>query len=238
MKKLLLLASLAASLSITAQDLVIEDANAERRSLNGSFHAIRVSDGIELFITQGNTESLAVSASEPKYLERLRTEVSDGVLKIYYDNKTMVWNSNERRKLKAYVSFTQLTQLKASSGAEVQAKTVLKLESLALDFSSGATFKGTLELTRLETSQGSGAEINVSGKANSLKAEASSGAIFKGYDLAAGECEARASSGGEVRVTVNKELAARASSGGSIRYRGDGVLRDINVSSGGSVKRS
>ncbi len=238
MKKLLLFAGLAATLTLHAQDLVIEDANAEKRNLSGSFHAIRVSDGIELLVTQGNAESVAVSASEPKYLERLKTEVSDGVLKIYYDNKTMVWNSNERRKLKAYVSFKSLNQIKASSGADVRAKSLLKLESLDLDFSSGAQFNGNVEVARLEASQGSGAEVNVSGKAVSLKAEASSGGIFKGYDLAAGQCEAKASSGGEVRITVNKELAAKASSGGSIRYRGDGVLRDIDVSSGGSVKRS
>jgi hypothetical protein len=238
MKKLLLAAGMFATLSLAAQDLVIDDANAKRRSLSGSFQSIRVSDGIELLLTQGSEESVAVSASESKYLERLKTEVSDGVLRIYYDNKSMVWNNNERRRLKAYVSFKTLNQIKASSGAEVQAKSVWKLDALQLDFSSGARFNGSLEVNELATSQGSGSEINLSGKAASLKAEASSGAVFKGYDLAAGFCEAKASSGGEVRITVNKELAAKASSGGSIRYRGDGVLRDINVSSGGSVKRS
>ncbi len=238
MKKLLCVGALFCSLSLAAQDLVINDPNAEKRSLGASFHAIQVSDGIELMLTQGDAEAVAVSAAEPKYLERLKTEVNDGVLKIYYDNKTMVWNSNERRRLKAYVSFSALDRIKASGGAEVQARSVLKLPALELNFSSGARFTGELDVKELETSQGSGAEVSVSGKAARLKAEASSGGIFKGYDLAAAECEARASSGGEVRVTVNRELAAKASSGGSIRYRGEGVLRDINVSSGGSVKRS
>jgi hypothetical protein len=238
MKKLMFSLFTLFSLSLFAQDVVINDANAEKRPLTGSFNAIHVSDGIELLLTQGGTESVAVSASETKYLDRLKAEVVDGILKIYYDNKAMVWNGNEKRKLKAYVSFKNLERLKASSGADVRMKSVLTVNKLHLSFSSGAQFNGEVEVTQLEASQNSGSEINVTGKAENLKTDLSSGAMFKGYDLMVNYCEAKANSGAEVRITVNKELAAKASSGGSIRYKGEGVVKDINVSSGGAVRRS
>jgi len=238
MKKLFVAFITLLSLQAFAQDVVVSDANAEKRIVTGSFSAIHVSDGIELLLTQGGNESVAVSASDNKYIERLKTEVSNGVLKIYYDNKAMVWNSNEKRKLKAYVSFKELEELKAGSGADVKCKSVLQLDNLKMDFSSGAQFNGEVAIQHLETNQGSGSEINATGKAEHLKADASSGAIFKGYDLSVNDCEAKASSGGEVRITVNKELAAKASSGGSIKYKGEGVIKDINVSSGGTVKRA
>jgi hypothetical protein len=226
------------SLQAFAQDVVVNDANAEKRTLSGSFSAIHISDGIELFLTQGSSESVAVSASGNKYIERLKTEVSGGVLKIYYDNKTMVWNSNEKRKLKAYVSFKNLEELKAGSGADVKCKSILQLDNLKMDFSSGSQFNGELDIKNLEAHQSSGSEINATGKAETLKTDLSSGAVFKGYDLSVNYCEAKASSGGEVRITVNKELAAKANSGGSIKYKGEGVVKDINVNSGGSVKRA
>lgn len=238
MKKLLFAALTFCSLQLFAQDVVVNDANAERRTLNAGFTAIQVSDGIELLLTQGNEETVAVSASDEKYMERFKTEVVDGTLKIYYDNKTMIWNSNEKRKLRAYVSFKNLDRLKGSSGADVKMKSVLAVESLEMSFTSGAQFNGEVNVTRLEASQNSGSEINITGKADNLKTDLSSGAIFKGYDLAVNYCEAKASSGAEVRITVNKELAAKANSGGSIRYKGEGVVKDINVNSGGSVKRS
>lgn len=237
MKKLLFSLLAFVSLQSFAQDIVVNDANAEKRPLSAGFNAINLSDGIELFLTQGSTESVAVSASEQKYMERFKTEVVDGTLKIYYDSKTTIWNSNEKRKLRAYVSFKNLETLKASSGSNVTAKSVLALDNLKMNFSSGAQFNGEINIVSLEVSQNSGSEINTTGKAENLKTDLSSGAIFKGYDLSVNYCEAKASSGAEVRITVNKELAAKANSGGSIRYKGDGVVKDINVNSGGSVKK-
>ncbi len=238
MKKIFLSFIALLSLQLFAQEVVLNDANAEKRTLAASFSAITVSDGIELFLTQGGSESVAVSASDAKYIERLKTEVVDGTLKIYYDNKAMVWNSNEKRKLRAYVSFKNLEQLKGSSGSDVKMKSVLAVDNLKMHFSSGAQFTGELDVKELEVSQNSGSEVITTGKVDNLKTDLSSGAIFKGYDLSVNFCDAKASSGGEVRITVNKELAAKASSGGSIRYKGDGVVKDINVSSGGSVKKS
>jgi len=46
--------------------------------------AIQVSHAINLYLTQSNEEAVAVSAKDTKYRERIRTEVKDGVLKIWY----------------------------------------------------------------------------------------------------------------------------------------------------------
>src|SRR5687768_2800179 len=104
MKKLLF--SLLTLISLTAfAQQVINDPNATTRTLNAGFTAISVSSGVELFLTQGNEETIAVSANDKKYLERFKTEVVNGTLKIYYDNNGISWKSNEKRHLKAYVSF-------------------------------------------------------------------------------------------------------------------------------------
>lgn len=238
MKKVFLSLLTLLSLQVFAQDVVVNDANAQKRTLTASFNAINVSDGIELYLTQGNEESVAVSASDDKYLERFKTEVVDGTLKIYYDNKTMIWNSNEKRKLRAYVSFKNIETLKASSGSDVKAKSVLTLDNLKMHFSSGARFNGETDIKTLEVSGNSGAEVNATGKAENLKTDLSSGAMFKGFDLVVNYCDAKATSGAEVRITVNKELAAKANSGGSIKYKGEGVVKDVSVNSGGSVKKA
>jgi hypothetical protein len=226
------------SLQGVAQDAVINDANVEKRMLSGSFTAIKVSSGIDLYLSQGNEESIAVSASDPKYMNRLKTEVENGTLKIYYDNNGVMWNNNEKRRLKAYVSFKILERLIGSSGADVQVKGKLDMAILAMDFSSGATFNGDVNIAEVTVEQSSGAEINVTGKAEKLKVELNSGAIFKGFDLTVEYCDAKASSGGGIRVNVNKELNAKASSGGGIKYKGAGVIKDLSVSSGGNVKRA
>jgi len=238
MKKILFALLTLVTVKSFAQPAVINDANAEKRSLSGSFNAIKVSSGIQLYLTQSDEESIAVSASDPKYLDKFKTEVQGGTLHIYFDSKGISWINTDKRKLKAYVSFKTLQRLDGSSGADVFTKSVLKLPVLTMDFSSGSRFDGEVNIDDLAIDQGSGSEISISGKAAKLKVDVSSGAIFKGFDLTSDYCEAKASSGGGARVMVSKELAAKASSGGGVRYKGAAVIRDLDVSSGGVVKKA
>jgi hypothetical protein len=239
MKKLFLSAIALISFAAMAQDNnLVNDANAQKRVLTGSFTAISVSDGIDLYLAQGNEESVAVSTSDEKYLARFKADVENGTLKIWYDNKGINWVSGEKRKLKAYVSFKTLEKLTASAGAGVTASGNFDLGNFEMKFTSGASFSGKLNAKQLTVEQNSGSSITISGKAEKIKVDVSSGAVFKGYELAVDYCDANASSGGGVRITINKELNAKASSGAGIHYKGDALIRDINVSSGGLVKRT
>lgn len=239
MKKLIFSLITFLSVSVVAQDnKTITDPNATLRTLNGPFTAVSVTSGIDLYLTQGNEESIAVSASDEKYMARFKTEVENGVLKIYYDNKGITWTSGENRKLKAYVSFKTLEKIQASAGAEVTVKGNITAENLTMKFSSGSGFGGQVNAKQLTVEQNSGSDISISGKADKLDIEVSSGASFKGFDFAVDFCDAKASSGAAVHITINKELSAKANSGGGIRYKGAALIRDININSGGLVKRS
>lgn len=238
MKKLVFLVLSVISLGAFAQDnKVINDANAVTRSVSGGFSGISVSSGIDVYLTQGNEESVAVSASEQKYLDRLITEVENGTLKIYYDNKGITWKSNGKANLKAYVSFKTLEKLNVSAGSDVTVNGSIKADKLNLHVSSGADFTGAINAKELVCEVNSGADAKLTGSADKFTVDVSSGASFKGYDFAVDYCDASASSGGDVHVTINKELVAKASSGGDIHYKGAGLIRDIKTSSGGGVKK-
>lgn len=215
-----------------------QDENTEKRDLSSSFNAVSVADGIDLYLTKSDENALAVSAADEKYMERFITEIVDGVLKIHYDSKGINWMGSEKRKLKAYLSFKTLQKLQISSGASVFTKNVLEVKNLNCSVTSGAHFSGEVNISQLTVSQNSGSSVDITGKAGELKVDVSSGAIFKGYDLTADICEAKATSGGGVRINVNKELSAKANSGGGIRYKGTPVIKDLSVSSGGKVSKS
>lgn len=238
MKKLLFLFVSMISLSAMAQETkVINDANAVTRTVSGSYTGISVSSGIQLYLTQGNEESIAVSASDQKHLDRLITEVVNGTLKIYYDNKGITWKSSGKTKLKAYVSFKTLEKLHVSAGSDVSVNGSIKVSKLDMQVSNGAEFTGAINVEELAAELNSGAGMKVTGSAGKLTVNVSSGADFKGYDFAVDFCDASASSGAAIHVTINKELTAKASSGGDIQYKGTGLIRDIKTSSGGAVKK-
>jgi exosome complex RNA-binding protein Rrp42 (RNase PH superfamily) len=62
MKKLLLSAFFICCTVLVFAQKVINDPNAEVRSVSG-FHAIQVSNSFQVYITQGNEEALAVSSN-------------------------------------------------------------------------------------------------------------------------------------------------------------------------------
>lgn len=220
-----------------AQDKVINDANAEARNVSG-FHAIKISQGIQLMMKQGDKEGVAVSAASKEDRDNIKTEVFNGVLKIYYDTKWYKnWNSSGK-KLRAYVSFKQIDMLEGSSGSSTTIEGNMTGNNMKIELSSGADFKGAVDGSSLTIDGGSGATAHVSGKVQSVSIEASSGAGVYGYELVSDKCDADASSGGVIQVSVNKELSAEASSGGDIRYKGNGVITKVSTGSGGSIKKS
>ena len=234
-KSLLLSIGLVLSLLLSAQKQY-NDPNAQVRKV-GSFNAIKVSTGIRLMLNQGNTEAVAVSAADPETRDRLKTEVSNGVLKIYYDSDFLRDLRNKNKKLTAYVSVDDLTGLDASSGAIVKVDGEIRSGKLEMDVSSGAIVEGRFDVADMKVEQSSGSIAKISGKAARLEVEGSSGSQFNGYDLITDNCEAETSSGSNVQVTVNKELSVRASSGGNVSYKGNGVIRNVKTGSGGNVSK-
>jgi hypothetical protein len=202
--------------SATAQTKVIDAENAEKRTI-GSFHAIETSAGIEVIITKGDKEELAVTVGDRNYMDEVRTVVENGTLKISRKGDWDIWRRWKNWRVKVYVSYTRLDEMKATSGGSITGSDV-KLDRLSARMNSGGT-------------------VNLTGSVESLEVDGNSGAQFRGYSLSVVNCKADVNSGAGVQVTVTKEISAKASSGGFIRFRGDGLIRDINVNSGGSVKR-
>ena len=236
MKSLQLLALFLLLTCVTLAQKQVNDPNAESRNVKG-FHAVKVATGIDLLLSQGNTEAVAVSASTNEHRDRIKTVVENGVLKIYYDNNGLNFRNSDNRKLKAYVSIINIDGLDISSGASVTVEGTVKSNKLDMDVSSGGSFKGKVDASTMTVDQSSGAVINMSGTVGNLTVDGSSGSMFKGYELTAENCNTDVNSGSGVQVTVNKELSVDASSGGFVNYKGSGVIRNVKTSSGGNVSK-
>jgi Putative auto-transporter adhesin, head GIN domain len=237
MKRFLLLTGLSA-LSVWTfgqNQKLIADKNAASRNVRG-FHAIDVSSGIDLYLSQGN-EAVAVSASDVEYRDKIRTEVDNGVLKIYLEHSWQNWNWGNH-KLKAYVSFATIDALVASGGSDVYGEGVFKLTKLDINLSGGSDLKDVkLEVTDLRVKQSGGSDSYLSGTASNLKVEASGGSDLHGYDLITDNCSISASGGSDTHITVNKELNVSTSGGSDVYYKGGAVIRELRSSGSSSVSK-
>lgn len=237
MKKILLSVLIAGFVLVAnAQKTIVNDANAEKRNV-GSFNGIRVSNAIDLYLSQDNEEAVAVSAKEIKYRDRIKTEVVDGILKIWVDNNGWSWTRGNL-KMRAYVSVKLLTKLHASGASDVFVNGVLKVGDIDVELSGASDFKeGSIEASNMNVHLSGASDMKVKGTAASLTVRASGASDFKGFDLTCQNGDVDASGASDIKITVEKEINAHASGASDIRIKGNGVIRKMSNSGASSVKK-
>jgi putative autotransporter adhesin-like protein len=222
-------------LSLGQNARIIADANAQKRNVSG-FHAIRISGGIDLYLNQGGDEAVAISASDPEVRDHIRTEVENGVLKIYLENKDWHFFDHFRNvKMKAYVSVKQLDAMDASGGSDIFIQDILRSDRLKVGLSGGSELKGQVAIGDLSLDQSGGADVFIKGTASNLSVLASGGSDLHAYDLSSDVCKVHSSGGSDVQITVNKELNVSASGGSDVYYKGACSVRQLSASGGSDV---
>lgn len=201
----------------------------ESRRISEDFTAVYASEGLDVFVTQGDNFKILVEADE-NIIDLIGTDIRDGRLKIH-----AIENIGRATK-NIYVTLPDVTALQSSSGADLIAQNVIKADKIELDASSGSDIEAQVNANEVVAEASSGADIKVSGHTDILYADASSGSDIKARNLVAKRCNADASSGADISVNVSESLTADASSGADISYSGDAdVTKKKSVS--GSVRK-
>ncbi|WP_100612842.1 head GIN domain-containing protein [Confluentibacter lentus] len=222
----------------------------ESRTINASFNAIKASEGLDVYVTQSDNESIIVEADE-NLQDLIITEVVDNILKIH--TKKNIGNATSK---KVMVSFKNVSNIISNSGSNVYSTNTITAENLELNSSSGSNMTLNVEAPAIKcnTSSGSnmslqlntkvlqcnsssGSNIKLTGETTKLTAEASSGSNIKAGDLISESSWADASSGSNITINTSKELIAKATSGGGIYYSGNPEKVEKNDSASGSIKK-
>lgn len=216
----------------------INDPNAEKRSVS-EYHGVSVSGNIELFITQGNDESVAISADDTKWRDKVITEVKDGILRIYLERKNKIqvdWGTNSK-KIRAYVSVKNIDYLSSAGSGKTHIEGSLKSDKLKIDISGSGNVAGGVAVKDLNLGLSGSADADISGNADNADFHISGSGNIKSYDFSTSVCSASISGSGNIKITVTKELSAHISGSGSVLIKGDGLIRDYSASGSGKFKR-
>jgi hypothetical protein len=239
MKKMIFLAGfIMAALVTIAQEKVVKDANAQTRKL-GSFHGVSVSGAIELYVSQG-PQAVAVSAASLEDVDKIVTEVEDGILKIRFKDKKSWWSdqwNTTGRKFKAYVSAEQLDFLAQSGSGNIHIEGTLKSPELSFEVSGSGNIYGDIQTSELEVRASGSSNIKLSGTASKAEFSCSGSGNINAPGLNTDICEVNMSGSGNAELMVNKELSATISGSGNIRYSGSGNLVNSSTSGSGRIRK-
>src|SRR5690554_1041156 len=101
------------------------------RPIHGSFSKIKVSRGLNVYLTQGEVERLTVEADENLH-EIITTNIKNNVL--YISTTENIGRSSSKKVL---LHFKDLESIKATSGSDVFATNTIKAIHLELETNSG-----------------------------------------------------------------------------------------------------
>ncbi len=235
MKYLKVIFILLVGFNARAQEQFVVDPYAVVREITGSFSCIKVSSGIHVYLSYAEAEVLAVSVSEERYKDGVKTEISNGELHIYYAGDRIRFGNNF--KMNVYIGYKNLEQLKASGASDIVVAGVMELPLLNIQLSGASQLRGQIKTEELNIKLSGASEAKISGTVKNINIESSGASDVKAYDLTAENCNVKASGASDVNIIVTKELAANASGASNVFYRGTAELKLKQISGASIVAR-
>lgn len=199
----------------------------EERSVT-VFSKVYASSGINVFIEQGNSCSLKISADD-NLIEYIRTKVSDSTLQIGLQEGISLQNA---QPMNVYVKMEHIESLKTISAANIKAPHPLTVRNISLMAKSGGDIEIELDAQQIHASLTSGANIILKGQVESLKGELSSGANLKAPELKAKVCDIHLTSGADAYINVERSISYSISSGASLTCKGHPKVTNTYFSRG------
>ncbi|MCX7547240.1 DUF2807 domain-containing protein [Xanthomarina sp. F1114] len=202
----------------------------KERPLDKSFNSVKVSRGLDVYLTQSNVENLTVEADENLH-ELITTIVENNQLIISTTD-----NIGRSSSKKILLSFKDLSSIIATSGSDVYTTNTIQAQDIELITTSGSDMELSINATSISCESTSGSDLELMGKTDTFIAEASSGSSIEAEDLITVNAQVKASSGADIVVNTSKKLTATASSGGDIRYVGSPEVLEKSDNVSGSIK--
>ncbi len=205
----------------------------EERNLTG-FSEIELSTSANLVITQGDTYSVKIEASQ-NLMEIIKTNVSNSILRIKRKNNTCLKGSNP---ITVFVTTPDISRISVSGSGDIRSKNLITSNNLSVSITGSGDIRldsldvndinvkvsgsGSLLMFASDTAQYQDIKISGSGGINALNMPVNNSKIS-------------ISGSGNCKVNVIKDLDVKISGSGSVVYKGSPIINST-VSGSGSLK--
>ncbi len=202
----------------------------------GRFEGVNLGMAANLFVTQGNTSSVVIEASEDA-LEHIETEVKGGILVIKTDNDWNWWKSWKAKNVKIYITNPTFEHLSVSGSGKIQGENSLQSKTMYIGVSGSGEVDLDIKTVDLESKISGSGNMDLRGSARNTQLSISGSGNLDAENLASENCEVRISGSGNCRIQVDNSLDSRVSGSGNIYYRGNPAKLSNKTSGSGSIKK-
>lgn len=205
------------------------------RSVNVSnFSAVNVHSDIDLYLTQGDTETLLVKGKK-ELIKDVVVEQKSGSLTIRY-KEGINWNRLfSDADIKVYLTYKKLNAITANGGSDVETQNTLNTDKIKLQASGGADMELFINCKNITVAASGGSDIELKGSAENMVVSATGGSDIDAYEFKVNYVKATASGGSDLNLFVEKGLEVNATSGSDIKYKGNAALKKTQHSKSSDI---
>lgn len=203
----------------------------ETRVTDG-FNTIKVNDGINLFITQGNETSIQVKAGK-NLMKHIKTDVANNVLNIENNNKCN-WVRSFKKKIDVHITCPSIREIKYEGYGDIVFQNEMLVDTFLLNmFQASGNLNLKLNGSYIELKIHTGpADIDASGTANELVLFNNGNGILNAESLITQSALVVNRNTGKIKVNANQKLKAEISGSGDIYYRGNPIVEFLKFGKG------
>ncbi len=202
----------------------------ESRTLS-SFKAVKIANSIEAELVKGTRNHIEITASGVE-VEDVETEVEKRQLKVGLSHGNFGSNT-----VKVTITYVNLEEVEALTGAKVFVKDVIENKSVALSAHTNAYLEAKVHAEKLDLETSTNGKIFVEGKANDLILEAFTKSEINGADLQVENAQVRTNTAANSTLTVKNSIKGSAATAGKVWFYGEPQLVDVKSNTGGEISQ-
>ncbi|WP_340112773.1 head GIN domain-containing protein [Maribellus mangrovi] len=217
----LFLALILVSPALSAQD---DDDWASREYSIDDFSELYLYGGYKVFLTQGNKPALTIKTSDSDVLDNLNVKNWGDELRLVMEDDFITY-----KRIRVYLTFTNLEAIKAEGGLKLETAGFLDLEDFYLSVEGGAKVDLQMKADDVDVAGEGGVLVDLEGVANSLEVRLSGAGHVDADELKCEDAHIEIEGVGTASVYATDKLFAKIDGVGKVSYTGHPkVTEDIN----------
>ncbi len=204
----------------------------ETRSI-GSFDGIITEGVINVYLSQGSYESIVVETDKnlQPYVE---TFVNDNSLVIKNKDEA---DMDKPTKMNVYVTLIDINKLETNGVGKIETQNQLNLEHLTFDNGGVGSAYLDLRCNKLIADVNSVGNLTLKGKITNVSIDHNGVGNIKAEDLSAEILRIESNGVGNAEVNSSKEIYINLNGIGNVSYKGNAVVKELNVNGMGKVTK-
>ena len=198
-----------------------------------SFSEIEIGGVLNVYLEQGDTESLTVEADE-NLLDLIETENRGNTLVVRLKKGVELKKAEQKD---VYITLRTLDKLDIGGVVHVESTTPLEMEQLNLEISGVSQTDLELRCDQLTANADMVGGLTLRGEVREATIRNGGVGSLKAFDLLVDKLTITNSGVGSAEVQAQDEISITSSGVGSVRYKGDPVVKELKTSGIGKVKK-